>query len=210
MEHAIDTSAAAHVAPSPEITHIDRFDPWRFLSLDRQGRVRLIAEIASRPPARVNAGSAKRLDRAFRSILSAAQIVGHARGGQLGPIIGAISDGLDLPPSLVAASINDKSGEVLAIMLKALRLDDNQARQVFLLASPSGRDVQAFFPLSDLYAGMEPGVAETMIEAWRDAGTLKRIGHEQHLAENGDRRRSTASEIRKPGDPQRQDTAKRA
>ena len=210
VEHAIDTSAATRVAPPPPLTHVDRFDPWRFLSLDRQGRVRLIAEIASRPPARGYAGSAKRLDRAFRSILSAAQIVGHARGGQLGPIIGAISDGLDLPPSLVAASINDKSGEVLAIMLKALRLDDNQARQVFLLASPIGREVKTFFPISDLYAGMEPGVAETMIEAWRDAATLKRVGHEQHLAENGDRRRGAATETARKSDENRQDTAKRA
>ena len=194
VEGAIAASAASRLTHSQHAGQTDRFDPWRFLALDRLARLRLIADVASRPPTPAYAGGATRLDRAFRSILGAAQIVGFARGGQLGPIIASIADGLDLPPSLIAAGINDKNGELLAIMLKALRLDDSQARQVFLLASPSGRDVQAFFPLSDLYAGMEPEVAETMVEAWRETTKIGKIRHEQYLAENGDRRRGAATE----------------
>ena len=56
-------------------------------------------------------------------------------------------------------------------MLKALRLDNVQARQVFLLASPSGHDVKQFFPLSDLFSGMEASTAETLVAAWRDSTT---------------------------------------
>jgi hypothetical protein len=68
-----------------------------------------------------------------------------------------------------------------------------QARQVFLLASPSGRDVQAFFPLSDLYSGMEPAVAETLVTAWRRATTGRTPRHEPHLAENSAHRRPAAT-----------------
>lgn len=172
----------------------NRLDPWRFLALDRKARLRLIADIASRPPTMPYAANAKRLDQAFRSILSAAQIVGHARSGQVGPIITAISEGLGLPRQLVTAAIEDKSGDVFAVMLKALRLDDAQARQVFLLVCPSGRDVQAFFPLSDLYGGMEPAVAETLVSAWRgdEAVPGKADVYQPHLADNSEVRRTAA------------------
>jgi hypothetical protein len=163
-------------------------DPWRFLSLDRKARLRLIAEIASRPPADPDMTAGDRADRAFRSILGAARIVGFARSGRLDAIIDTIADGLGLPTDLVKAAAADAGGEPLAIMLKALRLDDVQARQVLLLASPAGRESRSFFPLSDLYAGMEPDVAEAMITAWRDAATLRRPAHQPHFAENGERR----------------------
>ena len=168
-------------------------DPWRFLGLDHRARVRVIADIASRPTYGSQAPSGALPDLAFRSILSAARIVGFARSGQLPAIVSAISDGLDLMPDLVSAGVNDRGGELLAIMLKALRLDDMQARQVFLLASPSGRDVQAFFPLSDLYSGMEPAVAETLVTAWRRATTGRTPRHEPHLAENSAHRRPAAT-----------------
>jgi uncharacterized protein (DUF2336 family) len=190
-ETAIDRSAATRTTG---LYQSNRLDPWRFLALDRPARLRLIAEIASRPPSAAYSTNAVKLDRAFRSILSAAQIVGYARSGQLGAIIAAMADGLGLAPELIAAGVNDKSGELFAVMLKALRLDDVQAQQVFLLASPSGREVQSFFPLSDLYSGMEPTVAETLIEAWRDSATMGKPIYEPHLAENGERRHGAAVE----------------
>jgi hypothetical protein len=58
--------------------------------------------------------------------------------------------------------------------------------------------VQAFFPLSDLYAGMEPEVAETLVEAWRDAASPGYAGHEPHMADNGVRPRPAISEIGRP------------
>lgn len=165
-------------------------DPWRFLALDRRARLRLIAEIASRPAADERGTAGARADRAFRSILGAARIVGFARGGRLDAIIETISDALDLPADLVGAAASDPGGELLAIMLKALRLDDMQARQVLLLSSPAGREIRSFFPLSDLYAGMEIEVAEAMVASWRaaaPAGTGP--AHQPHFADNTEHRR---------------------
>jgi uncharacterized protein (DUF2336 family) len=207
VERAIDTSAAAETTG---IYRSNRLDPWRFLSLDRPARLKLIAEIAARPPAMPYTANATKLDRAFRSILSAAQIVGYARSGQVGPIIAAIADGLGLPSTLVTAALNDRTGDLFAIMLKALRLDDVQAQQVILLVAPSGRDVQAFFPLSDLYAGMEPTVAETLVGAWRGAATSAKEGYEPHLAQNGDRYRPLGTEAARPPIAPAQEQSKRA
>ena len=95
-------------------------------------------------------------------------------------------------------------------MLKALRLDDVQAQQVFLLASPSGREVKSFFPLSDLFAGMEPSVAETLIDAWRAATAPGKAKYEPLLAENGDRRRSAAVEAPRQATAKGDEAAKRA
>ncbi len=78
-----------------------------------------------------------------------------------------IVDGLGLEADAVAGAVNDAGGEALAVLLKAMRLDETQAQQVFLLASPVGRNVQAFFPLTDLYAGMEQSTAQTLCDAWR-------------------------------------------
>ena len=201
---------AAMPAAATGVYHSNRLDPWRFLALDRQARLRLIADIASHPPAVPHTSNSTRLDRAFRSILGAAQIVGYARSGQLGAIIAAIADGLELSPALAAAAVNDKSGELLAVMLRALRLDDIQARQVFLLASPSGRDVKSFFPLSDLFAGMEPPVAETLIDAWRAATAPGKAKYEPLMAENGDRRRSAAAKAPSQAAGESSEAAKRA
>ena len=206
-EHAIDTSAASQMAG---LYQSNRLDPWRFLALDRPARLKLIADIAARPPPMPYAANSTRLDRAFRSILSAAQIVGYARSGQLSPIIGAIADGLALPSDLIAAAVADRSGELFAVMLKGLRLNETQAQQVFLLASPSGRDVKTFFPLSDLYSGMEPSVAETLIAAWRDAPAAGKAKYEPHLAENGERRRPAGTEGARPATQADDEKAKRA
>jgi Uncharacterised protein conserved in bacteria (DUF2336) len=202
-------------APMPAqpngVYHSNRLDPWRFLALDRTARLRLIADIAAHPPALPHTSNPTRLDRAFRSILGAAQIVGYARGGQLGAIVAALSESLSLPPSLGTAAIHDQSGELLAVMLKALRLDDTQARQVFLLASPSGRDVRGFFPLSDLFSGMEPSVAETLVDAWRAATAPGKEKYEPLMAENGDRRRSTrAVDTHQPAAHKNEEQARRA
>jgi uncharacterized protein (DUF2336 family) len=199
------SAASASAMPAPQPTspsagfyYSNRLDPWRFLSLDHKARLKLIADIAARPPALPHGNKAARVDRAFRSILSAAQIVSFARGRQIEPIVDAIGEGLGLSRQLIHAAIADRTGELFAVMLKALRLDDSQARQVFLLASPLGLDVQAFFPLSDLYAGMEPEVAETLVEAWREAAGPTPSGHEPHLADNSPLRRTSTGEAARP------------
>jgi hypothetical protein len=190
------------VSTGHSLRSTDHSDPWRFLGLDRRGRLNVIADIASRLASADPAETRTHPDIAFRSILSAARIVGFARSGQLPAIISAISEGLDLTADIVSAAVDDAGGELLGILLKALRLDDVQARQVFLLASPSGRDVHGFFPLSDLYAGMEPTVAATLVAAWRDASAGRTPHHEPHLAENGERRSSTPAAAGRPGLPE--------
>jgi hypothetical protein len=143
-------------------------DVWQFLGLDRAHRLRLMADLTTRPPPRRYSGPASRLDQAFRSILGAAQVVGFARRGQRAELVAAIVEGLGLDVEIVMACIDDPSGEPFAILLKVLGLDNIQAQQVFLLATPSiGRDVTAFFSLTDVYASMEKSVAEILVAAWR-------------------------------------------
>ncbi|MCB1495175.1 MAG: hypothetical protein KDJ86_05265 [Bauldia sp.] len=166
------TDEAGEAASSPEaktVSRTDRLDPWVFLSRDPKARLRLLAEIAVDGPehATTASGTTMLADRAFRSILGAAQIVGFSRSGNRQALVDTIVEGLDLAPDLVAACLDDATGEPLAVLLKALSLASDQARQVLLLSSPVGRDPAAFFPLCDLYAGMLPTVATTLAEAWR-------------------------------------------
>jgi hypothetical protein len=194
-------------APSPKPR---RFDVWQFLDLDRATRLKVIADIAMRPPIQTRAVSGPSPDRAFQSILSAAQIVGHARNGRTAEMIAAIADGLQLNPDAVAACVHDHSGEPLAVLLKALRLDEIQAQQVFLTASPVGRDVRAFFPLTDLFAGMDHSTAETLCEAWRIVTAERKAGYQPYLAENADRRRGAIGTPARGEQAEREDGARRA
>jgi uncharacterized protein (DUF2336 family) len=173
----------------------ERLDVWQFLGLDRAARLKLMAALATRPPVRRYAGPASRLDRAFRTILSAAQIVGFARSGQRQALVEAIAGGLGLEQDVVVACFDDATGEPAAVLLKALGLDNVQAQQVLLLATPTvGFDVNLFFRLTDLYAGMEKWIAEILVDAWRENEARPASRHEPHLAENGARRRSAAAE----------------
>jgi len=180
-----------------------RFDPWRFLALDRPQRLRLMAELAARPPVRHYSGPAGRLDRAFRAILGAAQIVTLARNNQRAELITTIADALSLEPRLVVACLDDATGEPLAVLLKALGLDSIQAQQIFLLATTAiGKDVTGFFKLCDLYAAMDASTAEILAEAWRARPQGARPAHQPVFAENGERRRGTALDTaRETGQP---------
>jgi hypothetical protein len=180
-----------------------RFDPWRFLAMERPQRLRLLAELATRPPVRHYSGPAGRLDRAFRAILGAAQIATFARNNQRAQLIAAIADALSIEPRLVIACLDDATGEPLAVLLKALGLDSIQAQQVFLLATTSvGKDVAVFFKLCDLYAAMDASTAEILAEAWRVPVQGMRPVHQPVFAENGERRRAAAAETpREAGQP---------
>ncbi len=182
----------------------DQFGPWSFLALDREARLRLVAEIAGRPAVERRAGAADRLGRAFHSIIAANQLVGLARTGNREALVEAIVDGLAIPSDFVVACLDDRSGEPLAVLLKGLGLDNVQAQQVMLLVSPVGRDPTGFFKVCDVFAGMEPTVAETLVEAWRIGGSLA-ARHQPLFADTQDRGRGGAD----AGRP-RQPLAKRA
>jgi len=172
-----------------------RIDLRHFLSLDRQARLRLMGEIANRPPTDTAAGTTTRLDRAFRSILDAAQTVSHARAGRRLALIQTISEGLRMAPDDVVACLDDEGGEPLAVLLKALSLDGVQGQQVMMLASPVGRDATRFFKLCDLFAGMEPAVAETLTAGWQTAAKVGPPRH-QPFADARDRARSEPDAVR--------------
>lgn len=163
-------AVAAPSARSPGRARADaRLDPWVFLGLDRAERLALMRDIATHPPAQRTPQSMNRLDRAFRSILGAVQIVGHARSGQRDSLVTTLAATLGLSPAFVTASLDDDSGEPLAVLLKAIALDNIQAQLVFLLSTRKiGYDTTAFLRICDLFAGMEPVVAEAFVEAWRD------------------------------------------
>ena len=202
---AADDAASAEPPPrrAPTLPLTNRFDPWQYLDLDRPARLRLVADLASRPPIRHYGGPAGRLDRAFRSILGAAQIVGHARNGRRPDLVEAISGGLDLEPAFIYACLDDDSGEPFAVLLKALSLDSVQAQQVFLLATTKvGHDASVFFRLCDLYAGMEASVAETLVEWWREGGRRTAAKHQPLFVETDERDRPAAVEaLRERGAP---------
>jgi len=137
-----------------------------FLRATRPARIRTIANLAGKKPETEEGqtgGAGEGLDR----ILTAAQVIGLARAWKVEELTAAVADGLSLPADVVAASISDPTGEALAVLLRALRLDDATAQQVFLLMSPVGRDVKRFFPLAELYSGLAPHVADTLVAHWR-------------------------------------------
>jgi Uncharacterised protein conserved in bacteria (DUF2336) len=203
LEAARQRPPAWPVAREPIATRgTSRLDPWSFIRLERPARLRLMAELATRPPIRRYGGPSGRIDRAFRAILSAAQIVGLARSGEREALINAIAGSLELESDLVKACVDDATGEPFAVLLKSLGLDNVQAQQVFLLATPRiGRETAGFFRLCDLYAGMEPSVAEALTEAWRDSRLARVPRHVPHLAENGDRPRPGTGEAARAPSP---------
>ncbi|MCB1487912.1 MAG: DUF2336 domain-containing protein [Bauldia sp.] len=182
----------------------DRLDPWVFLADERTARLRLLADIATNHHdfAATATDPTMVADRAFRSILGAAQVVGFARIGNRGALVDAIVDGLDLAPELVTACLDDKRGEPLAVLLKALSLPREQAQQVFLLASPVGRDPTVFFDLCDLYAGMEPTVATTLAQAWRRKPATQAPLPPQSIHTDLRGRNREAGETARPGQQQ--------
>src|SRR5262249_14631257 len=136
---------------------------------------------------------------------------GMGGGGEMGGVGGrgdrgalgdTIADSLELDLDLVVACLDDATGEPLAVLLKALGLDNIQAQQVFLLATPKiGRDVTLFFRINDLYAGIEPAVADTLCEAWRQGRVGKAPRQVPHLAENTGRPRPGPAEAARTAVP---------
>ncbi len=166
-----------------------------FLEMETDERLRYIARMAD---ARLSGGRSGPggADEAFEQLIGSAQIVGFARSRQRAEFVASVARGLDLPKNLVEASLEDLTGEPLALVMKALRIDDVTAQQVFLGMSPVGLDVQAFFQLSDLYSGLEAVVAAGIIERWREDVRTPAPRHEQAAPEIPSRRTERARTYR--------------
>ena len=195
-------------APAPTREEAAHGDAWDFLALDRKQRLRLVARLASQPS--IGGDGDSGAGKAYEKIVTTAQVVGYARSRQTEEMIAAIARALKLPSEFVAASMNDQTGEPLAILLKALRLDDANTQQVILMMSPVGRDVTRFFPLADFYSGLEPVVAEALVSQWRgsDADTAT---NDQITPNAASRRRDRARDQKHAApDPHRIEQARRA
>jgi hypothetical protein len=181
-----------------------------FLALDRPARLRVLADLTTHPPSRRYAGPSARIDQAFRSILGAAQIVSFARRGQIAELVTGMAEGLGIPEDIIRRAMDDTSGEAFVVMLKVLGLDNVQAQQVLLLATPAiGRDVNVFFKLADVFAALESFVAESLLAAWRHGGRSATPRHEPIFAPDGTRRPSSApAETRRPTDLPQQKTVR--
>lgn len=184
------TMPSLEIRTSAARTSDDRLDLWSFLGRDPEARLRLLAELSTRPPVRRYNGPSGRLDQVFRTLLSAAQIIEHARRGRQQALIDAIAKALELETDFVAACVDDASGEAAAVLLKALGFNNAQAQQVLLLATPTlGLDVETFFRLANIYADMEPAVAAILIDAWSRGVKRPAATHVPHFAENSPHRR---------------------
>jgi hypothetical protein len=145
-------------------------DVWQFLELDHAARSLQLTELAKRTPVRRYAGPTERIDHSLRMIHGATQIVEYARSGGRQAVIEAIASQAELEPYVVSACLDDVGGEAAAVLFKALGLDNFQAQQVFLLATPTlGLDVNVFFDLAKFYAGMESWIAEILVSSWQES-----------------------------------------
>ncbi len=139
-----------------------------FLLLDREARLSVIASLSARRAKAPDRGLRRRLDQALKTAYRTKQLVGFARERERESLVIAFAEALELEPSIVRQMIDDRSGEPLVLMLRALGLPPEEANQVLLLANPAiGTAVETFFRMVDLYAGMEANVAEALVATWR-------------------------------------------
>lgn len=162
-----------------------------FLKAERPVRIRAIADLGD-APAMPGEDQLRPAAEGLDKVLTAAQVIGLARGWKVDELTTALAEGLSLPRDAVAASIEDQTGEALAVLLRALRLDDATAQQVFLLMSPVGRDVERFFRLAELYSGLATHVADTLVARWRgeQSGTSETWSEEDAMSTGEAARRS--------------------
>lgn len=144
----------------------------RFLDLPTSARLQVIGEVAGRQGARPPGSPANQLDQAVRSAYARAQIVICSRRGDRPGLVQAFADVLQVDPELIDRLIADPSGEPMVLMIKASGLNDADGRSVLLLANPEiGQSVERFFRLAELFASVEPAVASSFVDAWRDRPT---------------------------------------
>ncbi|WP_336799432.1 DUF2336 domain-containing protein [Kaistia sp. MMO-174] len=172
-----------------------------FLRLDREGR---LARIGSLPPAPLSKPkfSSIQIDQAFRAALSRARLPMLARQHQREQLIAALAEGLRLDIEQVTALLDDRSGEALIVLLKAIGLSDSEAQQVMLFANPLMREaVEAFFRLSELLAGIAQPGASRLVGEWRGDAEPE-AAHQPHFA-NAPRRDTRPAALDQPilGEP---------
>ncbi|WEK52547.1 MAG: hypothetical protein P0Y66_11490 [Candidatus Kaistia colombiensis] len=196
-------AAALEAAPRPEPVVAEPAAPTAyvdpaaaFLRLDREGRLARIAALSPTPLSKPKLSSIQ-IDQAFRAALSRARLPMLARQHQREQLIAALAEGLRLDAAQVIALLDDRSGEALIVLLKAIGLSDSEAQQVLLFANPVMREaVEALFRLTELLAGVAQPSAIRLVGEWRgDAEPVP--AHQPHFA-NAVRREARSGSIEHP------------
>jgi hypothetical protein len=164
----------APAAPPAPVLPISAPPPARkspgeeFLALDRPARLKIIAETAGSKVQTPHWSSPRKLERLVKTTFRRSQIKGYVRGRMRAELVEALSDGLGLAPDFVTACLDDRSGEPMVLLARAMGLNQADGKDLLLLVNPAiGHSVPDFIRLADLHDAMEPEVAETIVAVWR-------------------------------------------
>lgn len=153
-----------------------------FLRLEPAERLALLKALSPAPVSTPRLSSIQ-IDHAFRAALSRARLPMLARQRQRDALIAALSDGLRLDLGQITALLEDRSGEALVVLLKAIGLSDSEAQQVLLFANPVMREaVETFFRLTELLQGLQQPAANRLVAQWRGESEGE-AAHQPHYAD---------------------------
>jgi hypothetical protein len=150
-----------------------------FLALGRAERLKIIAETAGGRLPSSHWSSPRKLERLVKTTFRRSQIKGFVRARKRPELVEALSDGLDLSPAFVTRCLDDRSGEPMVLLARAMGLNQPDGKDLLLLVNPViGHSVPDFIRLADLHDAMEPEVAESIIAGWRGES----VGKPEHVS----------------------------
>ncbi|MCW5715514.1 MAG: DUF2336 domain-containing protein [Bauldia sp.] len=173
VEQALELAASAvENAPAPEELAAPAApgedDLDGFLRLQPRERLARLASVSERAASQLALSQPRKIDRVLRHAFACAEIVASARTGNRRRLVAAFAEILEIETIAVERLLDDPSGEPLVLMIKASGLKETDGRIVLLLANPVlSQSVETFFRLAELYAALEPAVAETFMAGWR-------------------------------------------
>ena len=194
-------TAIQPIAPVAEAPPAKKSPGEEFLALDRAERLKIIAETAGGRLPSAHWSAPRKLERLVKTTFRRSQIKGFVRERKRPELVEALSDGLGLPPAFITACLDDRSGEPMVLLARAMGLNQADGKDLLLLVNPSiGYSVPNFIRLADLHDAMEPEVAEAIIAGWRG----ETVGAPQHLGvvsnAPGARRPAIAAEASRSAD----------
>jgi len=176
VEQALELTASAAEATAPAVAipaapAEDDRDLDGFLRLQPRDRLARLAAVSERHAGTPIESQPRKLERVLRHAFACAEVVASARTGNRRRLVAAFAEILDIETVAVERLLDDASGEPLVLMIKASGLKDTDGRIVLLLANPElSRSVESFFRLAELYASLDPVVAEAFVAGWRKPG----------------------------------------
>jgi hypothetical protein len=136
-----------------------------FLAASTTGRRALLAQLAASAPDEGSPADDDTGDdgaRVFGGLDSAAM------QGRIGAFMREFERLFAMPRSLCERILNDRSGEPMVIVAKAADMPIAVLQRILLLVNPAvSHSVQRVYDLTDLYHGLDRGVARKLAAAWR-------------------------------------------